>query len=386
MKNKNLFWLFALSAAIYFAQGIKGIPGLSFFAYLKEHLHFNESTIMYLSSLISISWLVKPLWGFLCDNYWIKKKWIIFSLIGSMLTALTLGLMVSLPFLVITTLLIFDDWNSAIRDVATDGTMCCEGKEQNECCRIQAIQWISITVAGIIASLAGGYIADHFSYRPAFLILLPIYLVIIGIVLRYKPTKQEERVKIKFLEAVKSYRVLFIDKRFLFGCLFLFLYNFNPSFGTPLGFIERDKFHWSWTFMGTLGAITSGASIIGSLLYFKFGKKINIVKWLFWSVLFGSLATLLYLYFTPVTAVIYRILFSAIGMFIFLNLMSWMAESTIAGKEATSFALLCSVSNLSATCSNLTGAWLFPLIGLKWLIIISSLTSFSCLLFIRRIR
>jgi predicted MFS family arabinose efflux permease len=188
------------------------------------------------------------------------------------------------------------------------------------------------------------------------------------------------------LETICSYKELFTNKKFLIGCLFLFLYNFNPSFGTPLFFIERDTFHWSGTFMGILGAITSGISIIGSILYWKFGKKIDIKKCLFWSVFIGAGTTLCYLWFTPISAIIYGIIFSFMGMFIFLNIMAWMAKSTIPGKEATSFALLCSINNLAGTCSGLSGAFLFPKIGLQPLIIVSALTSFACLPLIKKLQ
>jgi predicted MFS family arabinose efflux permease len=141
-----------------------------------------------------------------------------------------------------------------------------------------------------------------------------------------------------------------------------------------------------WNLYGYIGAITSAVSIIGSVLYFKFGRKINIEKCLFWSVFLGALTTLCYLYFTPVSAIVYGIVFSAIGMFIFLNIMTWMAKSTIPGKEATSFALLCSINNLAGTASSLTGAYLFPRIGLQPLIIIAAFTSFLCLPLIKKLR
>jgi hypothetical protein len=73
-------------------------------------------------------------------------------------------------------------------------------------------------------------------------------------------------------------------------------------------------------------------------------------------------------------------------MYVHLITMTFLAESTIKGKEATSFALLCSVSNLATgTASTLTGAWLFPVIGLKWLIVISAGASFLCLPLIKRL-
>jgi len=386
MKNKKLFWIFVLSSSVYFTQGIEGLPGLALTFYLKEKLHLNPSTIMYLGSIIGLAWLIKPLWGYLCDNYLTKKKWITLSLLGSLIICLYLGLS---PFLVLPIIIVLasiGSWTTAVRDVAVDGIMCVEGKEANECGRIQSIQWTSITIAGIIAGLIGGYIADHFNYQFGYLCLIPFYLIIMGIVLKYRTTVPKNRTKsISIIDSILSYKELFTNKKFLIGCLFLFLYNFNPSFGTPLFFIERDSFHWSGTFLGILGAITSGVSIIGSILYWKFGKKINIKKCLFYSVFIGAGTTLCYLYFTPVTAIIYGIIFSLMGMFIFLNVMAWMAESTITGKEATSFALLCSINNLAGTCSSLSGAFLFPKIGLQPLIIVSALTSFICLPLIKRL-
>jgi predicted MFS family arabinose efflux permease len=137
--------------------------------------------------------------------------------------------------------------------------------------------------------------------------------------------------------------------------------------------------------MGIIGAISGVISIIGSIIYYKFSKKLNIKKILYWSIFIGAITTICYLYFTPVSAIVYSCLFSIIGMFIFLNIMTLMAKSTIKGKESTSFALLCSINNLAGTCSTLVGAYLFPLIGLKFLIIISAGTTFLCLPIIKRL-
>jgi predicted MFS family arabinose efflux permease len=386
MDKKNLLWIYILSASVYFTQGIEGLPSLPLTFYLKEKLHLSPSTIMYLGAITGIAWLIKPIQGFLCDNYLSKKIWIILSLLGSILISFYLGMVGFLPLIILIALITIGSFNTTIRDVANDGIMCVEGKEANECGRIQSIQWTSLTIAGIIAGLIGGYIADKLNYRMAYLCLIPFYLIIMGIVLKYRTTVPKNRTKsISIIDSILSYKELFTNKKFLIGCLFLFLYNFNPSFGIPLFFIERDSFHWSGTFMGFLGAITSGVSIIGSILYWKFGKKINIKKCLFYSVFIGAFTTLCYLWFNPVSAIVYGIIFSLVGMFIFLNVMAWMAESTITGKEATSFALLCSINNLAGTASSLSGAFLFPKIGLQPLIIVSAFTSFLCLPLIRKL-
>jgi MFS family permease len=413
MKDKKLMWIYILSASIYFTQGIEGLPGLSLFFYLKETLHYSPSLIMYLGSLTSIAWLIKPLWGFLIDNYMTKKRWIMASLIGSVATCLFLGLSPIIPIFILIPLLMFDDANTAIRDVGCDGIMCVEGKEANECDTIQSVQWISITIASVFVGLAGGYIADHYNYHIGYLALLPIYLAVMWTVSKYRTTVLKRRTcyechfaldcagqtkvcrdfkfrkreqKVHVWETICSYKELIKNKQFLLGCLFILVYNFAPGFGTPLMFIERDTFRWSGTFMGIIGAISSAVSILGAIAYFRFSKKINVKKCLFWSVFIVGLTNLAYLYFTPVSAIVYSMIFGVLGMFIFLTMMTFMAQQTLKGKEATSFALLCSISNLAATLSNLTGAWLYPILGLKTIIIISSISAFFSLPILKRIR
>lgn len=383
--NKKLLWIYILSGSIYFTQGIEGLPSMSLFFYLKETLCFTPEKIMYIGSITGLAWLIKPLFGYLCDNFLSNKKWIIFSLLGSISIAGYFGLSNVLPLTLLIVLLSLASFNAALRDVSVDGIMCIEGKEGNVCDKIQAVQWVSITIAAIFVGLAGGYIADHFTYKIAYLWLIPVYLFITGVVLRYKTSVPRNRTTVPLLSTLCSYKELFLNKKFLFACLFLFLYKFSPSFGTPLSFIQRDVFKWSGQWMGILGAIVSCFEILGAIVFFKLCKKINVKKWLYISVFLGAVTSLCYLYFTPTTAVIYGILFSVLGMFIHLIVMGFMANSTLPGKEATSFALLCSINNLSGTAGTLSGAFLFPKIGLQWLIVASALTSFACLPLIRKL-
>ena len=384
--DKTLLKIYVLSSLIYFAQGIEGLPGLAFFLFLKEKLGFTAEKVMFIGSITGLAWVVKPLWGYLCDNYLSKKKWIILSLLGSIGISLYFGLSPLIPLGVIILMLSLGGANAAIRDVAVDGIMCVDGKANDNCDKIQAIQWTSITVASILVGLGGGYIAQHFTYKIGYLCLIPIYLIILGVVLKYRTTVPQNRTTVHVWETICSYKELFTDKKFLFACLFLFLYKYSPSFGTPLAYIERDTFKWSAQFMGMLGAIVSCFEIVGSIIFFKICKKVKIKKWLYISVFLGAITSLCYLYFTPVTAVVYGIAFAVLGMFIHLIVMSFMAKSTIPGKEATSFALLCSISNLAAgSASSLTGAFLLPKIGLHPLIVLSAITSFICLPLIKKL-
>ncbi len=378
--NKKLFWIFALSSAVYFTQGIEGLPSQGLFYYLKETLHFAPEKIMILGSLTTFAWLVKPLIGYVIDNSFSKRIWIFISLFLDIVFVIFLGLM-QMPLIILVALLAFNSSCAAFRDVAVDGIMCVEGKKYQATGRIQSIQWASILVAGLFTGIGGAIIAEKWGYKTGFLSLIPVYLLVALPAYFYK----EEQIEKKYSTLLSDLKKLFSDKKILLIGLFIFLYKYSPSFGTPLFFIQRDGFKWSKMWIGTLATVGTLFGVVGSLLYYKFSRKINLKKWLYLSVFAGALTTLSYLYYTPLTAVAYDLAYSFIGMFIFLMVMDFMARHSIKGLEATSFALLCSINNLSDVASNLSGAFLLPVIGLKWLIVLSALTSFLCLFLINKI-
>lgn len=385
IKNNQLFWIYCLSALCYFLQGFEALPSLSLFKYFKEVLMYPPEKLMTLNAIIGLAWIPKILWGICIDKFLSRKLWIALSLIIDIITVLFLGIW-SLPLILLITMMFVNSTDSAIRDVAVDGTMCIEGKKYNITGKIQSIQWIFITIATIITGLLGGYLAEHYNYKIGFLLLIPFYLLMFVPMYFYKENKIK-KTKTKLIENLKSYKLILKNKPFLWACLFLFLYKYSPSFGTPLSYIERDSFKWSFQFMGILSTIASVVSIIGAMIYWKICQKINIKKWLYYSVFLGAITSLSYLYYKPYTAIIYLILYSLIGMIIHLIMMDFLAKSSIKGLEATTFALLCGINNLSAgTASSFSGAFLYPIVGLKWLIILSALTSFICLPIIKKLQ
>jgi len=379
--NKKLLWIFALSSSVYFTQGIEALPSQGLFYYLKETLHFSPQKIMVISSIPVFAWLIKPLIGYFIDNLFTKRSWIFASLALDIILVLLLGL-VQMPLLILILLLAVNSADSAFRDVAVDGIMCIEGKKYNATGKIQSIQWIALSLAGIITGVGGGYLAEVWGYKGAFLTLIPVYVLVALPAYFYRETIIRDAQRPGLGNDLKK---LFADRQLLLVCLFIFLYKYSPSFGTPLFFIQRDAFKWGKVWIGFLSTAGTVFGIIGSIFYYKFSQRINIKKWLYISVFLGAVTTVSYLYYTPVTAVVYDIAYSFVGMFIYIMIMDFMARSSVKGLEATSFALLCSISNLALVLSNLSGAFLLPLIGLKWLILISALASFLCLPLIRKI-
>ncbi|MFH1248122.1 MAG: MFS transporter [Candidatus Omnitrophota bacterium] len=362
---------------------MEGLPSQSLFYYFKETLDFSPQKIMLISSIITLAWLIKPLIGYAIDHSLSKRVWIFMALAFDIILVLSVGFM-QLPLFVLIIILVFNSANAAFRDVAVDGIMCVEGKKINATGRIQSIQWISISIAGLLTGIGGGYIAEKWGYRVGFLSLIPVYLFTAIPAYFYREERYTGQAKER-AALVNDLKKIFFDKRLLIVGLFIFLYRYSPSFNTPLFFIQRDTFKWGKIWIGSLSTFSTVFGIIGALLYYKFSQRINIKRWLFWSVFLGSVTTLSYLFYTPVSAVIYDVIYSFLGMFIFIMVMDFMARNSLPGLEATSFALLCSISNLALVASNLSGAFLLPIVGLQWLIIVSAVTSFLCLFLINKI-
>lgn len=413
MKNdKKLFWIYALTAFTFFSQGMEDLPGQSLFFWFKETLNLSPSTIMYLGSIITIPWIIKPIWGWFSDSYLSKKLIVALTVIGSSLIAFFFGVTHSLPLPLIITLLTVGAFFTAMRSTAVGGVACIEGKCYNNIEKLQSIRWISITLAGIVTGLAGGYVAEHYSYQIGYLLLIPFYAFLFFSLKNFVESKSSlpepscsncyhyytqcdgdeynvcQTYKVKkesFLENLKSYKAVFTDKKFLLLCVFLFLYNYAPAFGTPLSFIQRDKFGWSKEFMGFLGALGAAMSIIGAYLFYKYANKFNVRKLLIISVWVGAITSLCYLWYTPFSAILFDVVFSIVGMFVELVIMTLMTQQSLTGKEATSFAVMCSITNFAGLTSSISGAWLLPKIGLPWLIILAAGTSFICLPLISRL-
>ena len=380
----NFFWLYCLSAILFFGRGMEELPGTAIFFYQKETLHLSAQMIMYLGSIVTFAWMVKPLIGFMIDKMSLSKRtWIMGALAISMAIALFMGVTPVLTLPVLIGLMMISSWNSAICNVTVDGLMCIEGKAAGLTGKIQSIQWGAITLASVLVGVAGGYLAEHYKYQTAYLCLLPLYVLMILITLQYR---QQAQTVVQEGNIWKTFQTLLSNKQLLWVCLFLFLDNLSFSFSTPLTFIERDQWHWSKLWIGTLGTIGAIANVAGCWLYWKFSKKIDLNKWLMYGVFIGALNQLCYLYFTPVTCVVYDVINSFTGMFTQLVLLDYMARKSIAGLESMSFALLCSVVNITNTINTVAGGFLYPIIGLQWLIILASATGFLCLPILKKVK
>lgn len=335
---------------------------------------------MYLSSITTAPWMIKPLYGWLSDTLplwgYRRKSYMILSGLLTTATAVTIGVIPLLPLFWLYAILVLDAFGGAMKDVAVDGIMVEEGKKAHLTGRIQSIQWGSLTLATVISGLAGGYIAEHFDYHLSFKLvaIFPALVALCAFFYDESPIAPGIQ-RLPLTEVLKN-------KQLLFSMLFLFLLWFSPSFGVPLSFKLRDELHFSRLAMGFLETLGSACSIAGAIWYWRVSRTIDMKKWLIIATLISGLSTFAYLFLTKASVYVYTVLFGIFSMAVQLIVVDFSARICPRGKEATTFALIMSVLNCGSFFSRIVGGKLYTQVGYNWLVVISGAATLACLVLI----
>jgi MFS family permease len=376
-------FLYVLAALVHFSQGISGLVSQPLYYYMRETLGLSVPRIMYLTSLVTIPWLLKPLYGILSDIMPIKdlhrKPYIVLSALICSTMAFAIGFSpaLSLPLLVV--FLFVYAVGQAGDNVAINGFVVEEGNRTNTVGRLQSIQWGSLAVAEVLTGVAGGWLSTKYSYHVSYLLIavFPAAIAVAAVFLN----EQKVAKKACNLSSLAAFFHSLRNRQLLLTLAFLFLFWFSPSIGTPL--MDRMRsIGLSKMFIGWIGTIGSIFSIIGAAIYFKVNANIDMKRWLYYSVVFSAVATFAYLYTTRESLVVYDVVFSVSGQFVQLLMLSVASYNCPKGVEATTFALITAVMNLGGTLSNVVGAKLFAWFGYNGLVVISGIATFACLFFI----
>ena len=346
-----------------------------------------------LVSLIGgLAWYCKILFGMACDYFPIKKYRTKYYLYINYLLLIALGIYViifgyNLMSLILVTLLanIAIGWN----DVANDTQMVKLEQKYDLKGKIQAIQWTSLGIVGLFVSVVGAWIAKTFTEPLNYKIATAIWIILPIITLLYliKYYKEKPIKKRKNFEQLKASLSHFKNKAFLIGLLFIFCFNFSPSFGTALMIKMRETMSIGKMFIGYLGATGTVIGLIGYILYYWKAYKFPLKKLLIFAITFSALTNLCYLYLpNKWILVVYNILFGAFGGIIHLTILNFFVKLVPKGAEGLFFALIASVYNLAGKLGVFFGGVIFDALGYNWNVIIATITTLMCLWFIPNLK
>jgi MFS family permease len=393
--------LLIIFALVYFfsPNGLSSLPNQPIAYLLKEVLKLTATQAAYFSALAILGWAIKPLWGFISDNFPIfgsrrKSYLIIVSLLaglGWLLLALTHNYTVGLLLVILT----LSSFAYAFQDVVTDAHMIEMGKKENALTEFQSIQWLAVSVAQIITGFVGGLLAAKLSYQINFSIamLFPLIVALFAVFLIREPATGKFSLLSGENLAVQNFKKSFFNKEFLLIAIFLFLWNFSPSFGVPFFYYRVDELHFSKIFIGILASVAALGSALGAILFKFISIKVNFKKLLIFSILIAGLGTFFSLiYLAPfiknnellakIISVADGIIWGSLGMIAFLTMLTFAAQKTVTMIAGTMFAFFTAVINLGTMTSQALGGFLYEKIGLAPLIIVSGITSLLILVLV----
>ncbi len=388
--KRTLLKLSLIFGLIYFLSpnGLASLPGLTVSFLLKDTLGMSATQAAYFGALAILAWAVKPLWGVISDTFPIfgsrRKSYLILS---SLLAMAAWGLLAATEAYTVPLLLLLFSVSSlayAFQDVVTDGLMVETGKPLGLTGRFQAVQWGSVYAASVVTGLAGGYAAEYLKPQQTFLInaLFPLILLAAVVFLvreeRMADTREHVRRSFGAVKEASSHSELWLL------AFFLFFWTFSPSFGTPFFYYAVDTLKFPKTFFGLAASVSSATAVLGAVLYGWSSRRFRPRTLIHFAVALGIVATLFDLIYLTgyvkshlgLARGLYLssgVVLGAIAAVIFLTMMNLAPRACPRYAEGTVFAFLMSFWNIGQIGSQALGGWLFSLIGLSPLIVVSAI-------------
>lgn len=386
MKNQIPIVVLIICVFQYCNQGISGLPGQAIYYLIREVWNLSAGAISLVAFAATAPWYCKIFFGFIADR---KGTIRTFMLVNTSLLIVTYLLIISvglnLALLILTGLVI--NICIAFSDVLVDKVMVqCEQKYSLRG-RLQSLQWTSLGIAGVIVAMGGAVVADSFTvdmaYRVAYALagIVPI-AILIYLIFWFKDEATTIQIE-NIWTTIGRALIKFKDRKLLIGIAFIALFNFSPSFATPLMIIAREQLGVSKIFMGYLGTSSTILMVIGFFLYYKVFYRANLNNLLYYVVTLTVIVNLFYLYIPNKFVLLgYNIAFGAVGGVLMMVLLAFYITIVPKGMEGLFYSLIVSVSNLAGGLGMVVGGFIFDHFGYAPTVVISSLCTFMCIFLI----
>lgn len=391
--------------SVYFVQGILGLARLAVSFFLKDDLGLNPAQMGALTGVAALPWIIKPLFGLLSDGFPIfgyrRRPYLILSGILGSLSWVIMATSVHTIWAATLTLLI-SSLSVAVSDVIVDSLVVERARNESlgRAGSLQSLTWAASAIGGLITAYFSGLLLEHFTTRTIFGItaFFPMIVVMVaGLIAEEKlKTTDPTAIAINTGEQIQQVWQAIRQKSIFLPTAFIFLWQATPSADSAFFFFTTNELGFEPEFLGKVRLVTSLAGLVGIGIYQKFLKTIPFRQILGWSTVIScllGLTTLLLVTHTNRAIGIDdhwfslgdSLILTVIGQIAFMPVLVLSARLCPPGIEATLFALLMSIWNLSGLVSNELGALLTHLLGVTennfenlWLLV--TITNFSTLL------
>src|SRR5262245_46798420 len=385
--RRPLIGLGALFGLLYFVQGIveptDGLLSQPIKSLLRNWDYSAAATAWFIA-ILSLAWAIKPLYGLLTDFVPLagsrRRSYLLLTTAVASISMTTVYFvpLTSERAVVLLILLLPSAVGIAFSDVVIDAMMVTTGQQHGMTGLLQSVQWACMYAAMILTGVVGGALSQWGMQQAGFLIaalacsvsLLAVWMLV-GEPSQSVNARGEELPSTKSNaaspSAMGSLQQMLRQPGVLAIGAFLFLWNFNPFSSAVLYYYSIGALHFSEQFVGTLNSWHAAGLLAGSVLYGVVCRAIPLGYLIHGSIVTGILATIAYwAYRDPASGILISLVVGvvyAIGSLIQLDLAARVCRPETAG---TTFALLMSLSNLSAALSQGFGGSIYEAMAQRW--------------------
>ena len=390
---------------VYFVQGILGLARLAVSFFLKDDLGLTPAEVAALTGITALPWIIKPLFGFVSDGlpifgYRRRPYLVLAGLLGST-SWLALATLVD-DALTATIVILLTSLSVAISDVIVDSIIVERAREESlsQSGSLQSLSWGASALGGLLTAYFSGLLLQHLSSARVFEITAAFPLIISAvawIIAEEKIDKEDFEAKESPVKVqIKQLWSALKQKQVWLPIAFLFVWQATPTADSAFFFFSTNELGFEPEFLGRVRLVTSLASLIGIFLFQRYLKTVPFRKILGWNTVIAAvlgMTTLLLVTHTNRALGIDdrwfslgdSLILTVVGQITWMPVLVLSARLCPKGVEATLFALLMSIWNLSGLLSHELGALLTSWLGVTennfnqlWLLV--TITNLSTLL------
>jgi folate/biopterin transporter len=392
-------------AIIYFVQGAMAISQLAVSFFLKDTLGLSPAEVASMVGITMLPWTVKPLYGLISDGFPIfgyrRRPYLLLSSILGIFAWLSMGSWVATPFWAIA-MIATGSVSLAFSDAIADALIVQRARLEPEADAgsLQSFSWIVSSVGAIVSAYLSGYLLEHFGAKLVFEItaFLPFLVGVAAFAIADPPMSnifivvpdpanpqkssnsvnlsRNSQIWMSLKSNLSQLREAFTNKKIWLPAAFLFCWQATPSADTAFFYFTTNELKFNPEFLGTVKFVASWAGLLGVWLFQRFFKGVATRKIFFWttivSTLLGLTSLLLVTHANRMLGIDDRwfslgdsLILTIAGRIAFMPVLVLAARLCPEGIEATLFASLMSVLNISALCSFQLGAGLTYLLGVS---------------------
>lgn len=371
---------------VYFVQGILGLARLAVSFFLKDELRLGPAQVSALFGIVALPWIVKPLFGFISDGLPIfgyrRRPYLILAGILGTISWVSLATIVH-NSISATAAIALGSLSVAVSDVIVDSLIVerARGESHETAGSLQSLCWGTSALGGLITAYFSGLLLEHFTTRTVFWITASFPLIVSGVAWLIAETpisnkNQHSDESINVWQQIKQLRQAVTQKAIWLPTAFVFIWQATPTADAAFFFFTTNELHFEPEFLGRVRLITSIASLAGVWIFQRFLKTVPFRVIFGWSTVFsavlGMTMLLLVTHANRSLGIDDRwfslgdsLVLTVMGQIAYMPVLVLAARLCPPGVEATFFALLMSVSNLSNLLSYELGAGLTHLMGIS---------------------